>query len=119
MNEVAKVLHDGLDRLRERGLTKYQLCDVKTGQVCARGAVSDATPEHRFGQLNWTPTLLDADELLSLVAGEQYPDRAFHGWSTSRADVATFNNHDDTTQEDVERVFEKAIVRAYEMEASA
>ncbi len=111
MNEVAQALHDGLDRLRERGLTKRKLCDRETGRVCARGALFDSTPETVWGSLMSDDHHAAADRLLSAVALEQYPDRTgVTGWA-----IVDFNNHPDTTQEDVERVFEKAIVRAYEV----
>lgn len=109
-NPVAKALHDGLDHLRERGLAKGALCDDE-GRVCARGAVLRLTSrdEAFFGTFRRTSQALfyAADDLLAAAADEQYPERT-HG------SVPYFNNHPDTTQEDVERIFEKAIVKAYE-----
>ncbi len=111
MNEVAQALHDGLDRLRERGLAKFTPCDEQ-GRVCARGALMNATKENGFGWKSF-PSVREADLLLGHVAREQYPDRV-SSRDPSEA-IVDFNNHPDTTQEDVERVFEKAIVRAYEV----
>ncbi|HUS62509.1 MAG TPA: hypothetical protein VMY34_09955 [Acidimicrobiales bacterium] len=110
MNEVAKALHDGLDRLSERGLAKFQLYDPETGRVCARGALVDSTPQQSWGGVVWSR---EADLLLCEMALEQYPDRVEP--HVLGGEIVDFNNHDDTTQEDVERVFEKAIVRAYEL----
>lgn len=107
-NEVAKALHDGLDTLRLRGLAKGRLWNEQ-GQVCARGALCGGIA----GRYIWNHA---ADALLSEVATEQYPDRVEPVRITD-APIVAFNNHPDTTQEDVERVFEKAIVRSYEMEA--
>lgn len=111
-NPVAKALHDGLDTLRDRGLGKWLLCDEETGRVCARGAVLvGAILDPNFWTLRQNPLMMAADELLCSVAIEQYPDRV-EGWAPDA--IALVNNHDDTTQEDVERIFEKAIVKAYE-----
>lgn len=111
-NQVAKALHDGLDTLRRRGWTQWELCDLD-GRVCARGALADVTePDTCWFQIEETlqPALLQADRLLCDVAAEQYPERTTWHWDA----IAHFNNANDTTQEDVERVFEKAIVKAYE-----
>lgn len=112
-NPVAKALHDGLDTLRRRGWTQWDLCD-SNGRVCARGALLDVTDTGTY----WfeieevlPDTQRQADDLLSRVAAEQYPDRV-QSWMAEP--IVAVNNHDDTTQEDVERIFEKAIVKAYE-----
>lgn len=108
-NEVAKALHDGLDTLRERGLAKHVLCDDITGRVCSRGAVFLGAYGSPWN-FSLSGPVAAADRLLCAVAMEQYPDRI----SGPYDEIARFNNHPDTTQEDVERIFEKAIVRAYE-----
>lgn len=110
-NPVAKALHDGLDRLRERGLTKRQLVDRRTGAVCAVGALVDATPAHDHSRR--VAVDYGAFVLLDAVAAEQYPERATDSLHP-KGSVVLFNNHPDTTLEDMERVFEKAIVKAYE-----
>lgn len=117
MNEVAKALHDGLDILRERGWSKWLLCDEATGRVCARGAVLVGAQMpatlHSFRQ---SAPLAEADRLLCQVSLDQYPDRS-EGWAPDA--IAYVNNHDDSTIEDIERIFEKAIVRSYEMDAES
>lgn len=114
-NPVAKVLHDGLDRLRERGHIKHELC-APSGAVCARGALVGSSPSNLWGSYNPMassyPTLKKADQLLSSVAREQYPNRVLS--DSGNGAIVDVNNHPDTTQEDVERIFEKAIVEAYE-----
>lgn len=107
-NAVATALHDGLDRLRERGWTQNRLCDMSTGAVCAVGALVNSTPANPHGE----DCIYEPFQLLDEVARDQYPDRSKYG-------VVELNNHHDTTVEDVERVFEKAIVRAYEQEAGS
>ena len=117
MNEVAKALHDGLDRLRERGLTKFEFVDEKTGSVCARGALINATTTAQCGRSSWNDPLEAAVRVLAGTAAEQFPDRIEESdYQNPHWVVVAVNDHDDTTQEDVERVFEKAIVRAYELD---
>ncbi len=104
---VAKALHDGLDTLRERGMAKFEF-ETRTGQVCARGALMiGAGLPVCWGSLRELPP--EADRLLCNVAIEQYPERCTLG-----AAIVCVNNHPDTTQEDMERIFEKAIVKAWE-----
>lgn len=53
-----------------------------------------------------------AYNVLAQVCREQYPDRV----GTRRSDAISVNDHPDTTFEDIERIYEKAIVRLQEME---
>lgn len=106
-NEVAEVLRKALDVLRERGLAKRALED-SAGHVCSHGALDVAC----FGKAEVRPLTRSqsrqaAAEILKAVVGEQWPDRP--------GGILAFNNHPDTTQDDVERAFEKAIARAEEM----
>ena len=115
-NAVAKALHDGLDHLRASGLVKGMLVDQDTGAVCARGALIHASVRAQSGRYSWSYPRDTALDLLAEVALEQFRDRLVDDFSSHMV-VVEVNDHPDTTQEDVERVFEKAIVRAYEMEA--
>ena len=108
-NEVADTLREGLGVLRERGwFQRGESRRRSAGYACALIALAG----HRT--LND-----DAVEVFADVIREQWPDR----WvieapvrenSTCLA-ITDFNDHPDTTQDDVERAFEKAICRAEEM----
>jgi hypothetical protein len=113
-NPVAKALHDGLDTLREHGLTKGMLVDEATGAVCARGALIHASVRAQSGRYSWTHPRNAALDLLADVAKDQFGDRLDFDAINPHAVVSEVNDHPDTTQEDVERIFEKAIVKAYE-----
>ena len=110
MNDVTKALLDGLSNLRRRGLAKDHLCDDQ-GRVCARGALLNAK-NGQYWHLTSTHAQIEADKILCAVAAEQYPDRIRAG---SDHLSVVLNNHPRTTQEDVERVFEKAIARSEEI----
>lgn len=57
-----------------------------------------------------------AQDIVKEVIKEQYPDRCYIGVNTTALpDIAHFNDHPDTTFEDVTRVLEKALVRASEI----
>jgi len=64
---------------------------------------------HVQGDYELTPAVL----VLSDIGREQYPERC--GATIPSVAIAFFNDHPDTTWEDVERVMEKAILRAEEM----
>lgn len=109
--EVADTLRKALDVLRERGLAKGTLEDRRL-RVCSRGAINVAL--HGF-PLGWlfasNPRGQAADGVLCDVVREHWPERC----SRPVEHIVDFNNHPDTTQDDVERAFEKAIARAEEM----
>jgi hypothetical protein len=118
--EVADVLRRALAVLRERGLVKGHM-QTADGRVCSYGAMSIAL----VGQADWQSVSKrereaqrgvgkPAQDLLEEVIAEQWPDRVGHAVDNCWA-VVDFNNHPDTTQDDVEKAFEKAIARAEEM----
>lgn len=94
MGDGTKV-REALDLLRRDGWCKGKGFDEK-GRHCIVGA---GISVH-----------YSAEDALALhaVAREQYPDRI--GWTTL-ASAAAFNDHAETTFEDVERVMEKAALR--------
>lgn len=96
MDNPVLILRDALEELRTRGLTKFGFED-KDGRVCAMGALRRAHQGNRGGAIF----------LLDDVVSEQWPERG--------GLVEIFNDHPCTTQEDVERAFEKAIARAEEL----
>jgi hypothetical protein len=73
--------------MRERGHCKGELTD-DGGRVCLRGAL--------VGELDWTPSTLDADELIWRVLPEAFQSNL------------QFNDAEATTQADVESLFDAA-----------
>ena len=105
-------VRQALEILRERGMCKHQLED-SGGRVCAYGALNIAysgNSQHTVfvsqGDDGWTS---DSIALLQ-TAKALFPDR-----SLDYESLAVFNNHEDTTQEDLELVFEKTAVELGEM----
>lgn len=101
---TADVLRKALDVLRERGWAQGNK-PYSADEVCAAtsfmGLAHNAMPAVR---------------LLAAIMHEHWPERleGQAGYSAV-SDVACWNDHPDTTQDDVERAFEKAIARAEEM----
>ncbi len=52
-----------------------------------------------------------AYESMAVVAGEQFPERA---WNSQRHTFAAFNDHPDTTEDEVIAVMEKAAIQLEE-----
>lgn len=106
-------LTKALETLREQGWIKYKLFN-KQGAHCARGALMHAVTgnDDAIGMWDIWDTVSKEDRLLNEVARELFPDR-YDGMEVG-GDLICFNNHPDTTFEDVEQVFEKAILREQE-----
>ena len=110
MNE-AECLVKGLNILRKRGWSKGK-GETSDGRVCAWVALQKACPSKKRGKLMpnvrvlWLST---ADELFP--DSDPLSDDDCLPWGH----IATFNDWPTTTQEMVEQVFEKSIVRAGEL----
>ena len=105
---VTEIFQAGRDRLVERGFCKNALVDDE-GRVCAMGAIADATPEHKMGH----PRLWGEAEVWSRadkILCEFAPRVSGNWWS----DIVAYNNHPDTTINDVLQVFDDAILAAKE-----
>ena len=91
------ILRSAADLIRTGGLTKNQLEDG-TGAHCAVGAILAR------GSIGcWSE--------LDRLADEMYPDRARpEGSWLAVPSLVNFNNHPDTTAEDVITVLEKAAI---------
>lgn len=76
---------------------------------CARGCIGYT--ENNMA----TQAMDDADQILVEIVVEQWPDRAKTEPCYYKATVPCFNDHPDTTVEDVERLFEKARAKAAEI----
>jgi hypothetical protein len=104
------VIREAIVVLAERGHCKRYLEDEK-GRVCLWGAVGVAAHgnTHQICSGNeWQP-------FLDSVAEEQYPERVsdqtVETWSFYVPSSTNFNNHPDTTVDEVVRVMEKAAIR--------
>lgn len=111
--DVTTLLERSLAAFRERGMTKWELRDMD-GRVCARGAVMVA--------LGADPASLNSEgwKLWRSKQDVVHPAEILLGQAAARIDrgrgyvydadyLVSFNNHPDTTQEEMERVFEAAI----------
>lgn len=117
---TAEVLEGGLAVLRERGMAKGALMD-DDGRVCARGAIALAVAgpvdPREWGAMwdaLWRPEAQDAEGILHAVAHDVHPERSHDEWGCDHDDAVQFNNHPETTQADVEGLFEEAIKRSRE-----
>lgn len=78
-------------------------------EFCSAGLLAFALTGHVHGNLG------ECGEVLAGVIRDQFPDRvngplSAYSPERTRATIYAFNDHPDTTWEDVERVFEKAEV---------
>lgn len=103
----AQVVRDAMDLLREHGHCKFLLYD-DAGRMCLVGALNLAHAETKYGVFfnKQRPHLAN---ILLQVTEEQHPDR-FSGWDDYGAGYVWFNNHPDTTLEDVLSVMDKTAV---------
>jgi len=106
MTTTAENLRKAASLLRERGHCKNALED-DDGRLCMIGAWNLAV----LGHSKSTPSRHGCADVIMDIVGEQFPDRVpnYILWSW-----ATFNNHDDTTADDVIMVLEKAAARLEE-----
>lgn len=86
---------------------------LKAAQACSIGAVGVVKGQSDLAAMAFVASSQEV-ALLRSIAMEQYPER-FKTIPEQDPTIAQFNDHGDTTWEDVERVFEKAIARAEEM----
>jgi hypothetical protein len=96
--------------IRVRGHCKNTLQD-RNGHVCLVGALMDVLGD-RCGVF-WSEGLADVEPVLMAVVTEQYPDRSVVKYGGGHNYVA-FNNHPDTTPDEVIAVLEKAAARLEE-----
>lgn len=111
----ADILRQTLAALRENGWIKNYLC--ASNGVCINGAVNIATTGNAMRFIsNGAGELKGVREIIYKIVKEQFPERAAKvHWR--RMSPHEFNNHPDTTFEDMEMVLEKAILIAEDIEA--
>lgn len=107
--------------IREKGWAKSSM-QQPDGKVCMLGAVICSEVEDLMSaEANevWTRHVNGVIKILGDIAEEQFPERTKILDATkdlySHIRVSAFNDHPDTTLEDVETVFEKASVRLDEL----
>jgi hypothetical protein len=88
-------------RLEEDGWHQGSSKDYDTGAVCLARALSDETGMARRNNYKWA----EGYGALILTIRELFPERGNCG-------IVGFNDHPDTTIEDVQAVLERARVRA-------
>lgn len=107
------IIHDAMDLLKEHGWTKGTCQNVR-GQLCVGGAIAVAVGHHPglWQGVEFTSAM----DMVGEVAHEQYPERSHlypvqvpNNWAVS------FNNHPETTEEELFRVCEKAAIRLDEV----
>jgi hypothetical protein len=105
-------IRQAIDVLAARGWTKGAFTDL-SGRHCLQGALYEAhgvCPLRRGSVVGPLPSALAADvRLVNDVVEANYPER-FGGVGVSR-----FNDHPETTVDDVVLVLEKAAVRRDEL----
>ena len=107
MNKTdAQVVRDAMDLLRKYGHCKFLLYD-DASRMCLVGALNLAQGA-KYGVFFSAQRPRLASILLQ-VTEEQHPDR-FSGWDDYGAGYVWFNNHPDTTLEDVLSVMDKTAV---------
>jgi len=96
------------DVLQEKGWTKGHL-EAEDGSVCALGAMWFGCSVHVLPD----PNIEMGVNILNEVVIEQWPDRATSAELHPRnlLETAQFNDHPDTTLDDVLATFDKAAVR--------
>lgn len=101
---AANEIRQQLQRIRTSEWVKHQ--PQADGQACA------AVWGSPFLRLSTNGGYLStrALDVVATVVREQYPDRCWR-YSVPLCVVTDFNDHPDTTQEEVERVLEKAALR--------
>jgi hypothetical protein len=106
---AAEDLRAAAEIIRVRGHCKGRLEDDE-GRVCLAGALLVARHESaKMTNQPWPVEFGDVDPVLTAVTREQFPDR-----SLGIGAYVTFNNHPDTTPEEVIGVLEKAAARLEE-----
>lgn len=113
---MANRIREAIQLLARRGWTQGQFTDDK-GAHCLQGALYEAygCVPRSPGSLGHTLTgELAADiRLLNETIAAEYPDRV------GAVGISRFNDHPETTIDDVVRVLEKSAVRRDESVASA
>jgi hypothetical protein len=98
--EMRNVIEGALTYLRTHGWIKGSSLDVSTGKVCTVGAVcyslAEANPVYDLGVAVNAISLLRSKLPSSVYS---YPE----------TDIAAYNDDPNTTQQDIENLFEKTI----------
>ncbi len=103
-----------IEQLRTRGHCKGMLSNPRW-EVCALGALYSAlygVPV--YGHQDVEETHPEVMQRLHRIVEEQYPDRLAGVSDDGYSILSAFNDHPDTTTEDVERVFTKSAIEAEE-----
>lgn len=105
---MLNTIRTALDVLSKRGWTKDAFTD-QDGRHCLQGALYEAhllaLPAEKQPGVPVTEPLAADIRLVNEVIEDQYPERS------GGIGVSRFNDHPETTVEDVVRVLEKAAVR--------
>ena len=104
-------IREAIQVLARTGWTKDTFSD-ETGRHCLQGALYEAHGLEAASERAWRPVQGDfADDvrLLNRVIEEQYPERM------GAVGVSRFNDHPETTLDDVVLVLEKAAVQRDEL----
>lgn len=109
--EIHEVLVRARNELDRRGLSKHRL-EASSGEVCVRGALLRADPRNgtheRIFSLTYEPDLMLSNLLEVKMFASMFP--IARPWPLHPGDFAVhFNNHPDTTKEDVLALFDRAI----------
>lgn len=106
---VAALARETSKILSKTGLCKYQALDHDTGKICieyaVRLALANSACEYEYVTKSASKLALLASfrEAFTAIAREQFPERV-----TSKTGVPIlFNDHDDTTAEDMQLILEK------------
>ena len=109
---MANRIREALELLARRGWTKGRFTD-DDGRHCLQGALYEAhgCRPRTVGHLGRTLSgeLADDVRLLNETIAAEYPDRL------GAVGISRFNDHPETTVEDVVRVLEKTAVRRDEL----
>lgn len=118
MKGVAGVeeLRIAAELLRTKGHCKNTLQDTQ-GRFCLFGAIMEATRlTTSLEDLRlWDDALRVVNPVLAGIAEEQFPERSeCRYYASPSTPYVAFNNHPDTTPEEVISVLEKAVVQLEE-----
>lgn len=80
------------------------------GNFCGIGHVRQVMENNGIEIDNTSGLFFKISKIMNEVAGEQYPERAVYNLSDMYS-FANFNDHPDTTEDEVVAVMEKAAVR--------
>ena len=105
---MTNTIREAIRVLSRAGWTQDAFTD-EAGRHCLQGALYEAYGQRPFDarqrNVRLSPEMADDVRLVNEVIEAQYPER------TGGVGVSRFNDHPDTTLEDVVKVMEKAAVR--------